>query len=59
MLGELHHPNVVGFRGVYYSVQDAVFNLVMEFCDGGTLASVLRHEANSPPPRLHTHSQTY
>lgn len=32
----------MGFRGVYYSAQDAVFNLVMEYCEGGTLAALLR-----------------
>jgi mitogen-activated protein kinase kinase kinase len=41
-LSQLSHQNIVGYRGVYYSAHELVFNFVLEFCEGGTLNSLMR-----------------
>jgi tousled-like kinase len=47
ILRSTQHPNVVGFIGYFY-IEDAAVALVMEICDGGDLAHVLRRRGRLP-----------
>jgi tousled-like kinase len=47
ILRSIQHPNVVGFLGYFY-IEDSAVALVMEMCDGGDLAHVLRRRGRLP-----------
>lgn len=36
------HPNLVLFKGWYKDIDDGLMCLVMGFCEGGTLADLLK-----------------
>eukprot|EP00698_Gefionella_okellyi_P012558 TRINITY_DN3394_c0_g1_i1.p1 TRINITY_DN3394_c0_g1~~TRINITY_DN3394_c0_g1_i1.p1 ORF type:complete len:629 (-),score=134.24 TRINITY_DN3394_c0_g1_i1:78-1964(-) len=49
MLKSFSHPHIVGYRGVHYSMTENMFNMILEYCSGGSLAQILRKAGTFSP----------
>ncbi len=44
ILKQLHHPNVVHYKGFGYNSSEKEYSLILEYCDGGTLEQTISKE---------------
>lgn len=43
LLRRLHHPNIVGYRDSFLTPRKEHLCIVMEYCDGGDLSTLIKN----------------